>query len=677
MSFASDDTVAQDDPTKKKAEEDPSTAGASGVFGSTPTAEANSNGAAVGGALAPRAGASGQWTNLQSYLDANQDQAADMSGKVAGHVSDEAESANSALGATKDSFLGAVDQNTIKGDDNLFNTVASDPTSVANDADKTAAFQHIYNGTYGGPTDITKDANWSGITSSIGKAQEDVDRTKSEAGRKGLLFDTYNRPDYTQGEQGLDQMLLQRSSAGQQAFANIANKYNGIGGNLDTTAQQALEAAKQAQATSQQSSQKARDTLTGAANAFGTTVSPQAAAMTAKAQQDAENIKAQLLAVQGGGAVKTDPAYDSQIADIVGKNLYGYDPTQFVHLNNVGPTSGQALTPEQAAALQAFNKLAGGGGNEAVDSVYGKYAGGAGAGTWNGYTVDNNKDHAVDQAINAQKSQYLSDLQDYVQHYQDAAAKAKATGLQFVHDAGFYDGASRTNAMTEAADALQLEATRAQHALDVARGAADATNQSDVLSAYTGWGGNPYDKYAGPIHLEGGDTHAVADFTPTASKYDTFAALLQHYGFTAPHAKDPVTVPGAAPRSITLPTVQTPPPAPAQSGPAVQQVQTNPMPGQTAPTPDGSGEWPGYTWVWTEPTPGLPPEENKTLVPTDQVLPTSLPPSAVGPLPSRAVDTVGVDQSAERTPDALLQFPSIMSAIQDPTPPSRVFRNVG
>lgn len=279
MVFFSDESYNDNDPDKKnkaKAGGD-----SSDIFGSAPAGTFNkSGGSAVGGDLAQRSNASGSWTNLQSYLDANQEQGTQMGQNIASGVDQGAQKATTALNESVNTFNTAVDENTVHEDEEVLGTVrganvtpstygappaapASSPNTSTepqtpaeppkprlsetyNDKNRWNEFANkfatMYDAEYGGPTDITKQVGWGDTAKSYEKAGEGLKNLESETGRKQLLSNVYGqaRPDYTLGQQNLDQMLVQRSSGAQQAMSDVRGKYNndwwkGVQNALDTT----------------------------------------------------------------------------------------------------------------------------------------------------------------------------------------------------------------------------------------------------------------------------------------------------------------------------------------------------------------------------------------------------------------------------------------------------------
>ncbi|TXG85833.1 MAG: hypothetical protein E6R13_01595 [Spirochaetes bacterium] len=81
---------------------------------------------------------SGSFTNLQSYLNANSDQASQMGTRVAGKIDEKATEATSKLQGLSDKFNQQVNSNRVVADDDLINRAATDSVNfIKNNEDVT------------------------------------------------------------------------------------------------------------------------------------------------------------------------------------------------------------------------------------------------------------------------------------------------------------------------------------------------------------------------------------------------------------------------------------------------------------------------------------------------------------------------------------------------------------
>jgi hypothetical protein len=168
---------------------------------------------------------SGQYTNIQSYLDANKQQGDDMGTKVAGDVSAKADDA----------------QQKIQGYESKAPTVAAyDPNDALgrvtdlNDDEKNTYKTTKATGGYTGPVDQSGvdgyfDANKAGT-----EAVTAVQNAGNEVGQRELLKSSYARPDYNAGQNNLDQAILQGSAGSKSKLEELGTKYSGLSNALTT-----------------------------------------------------------------------------------------------------------------------------------------------------------------------------------------------------------------------------------------------------------------------------------------------------------------------------------------------------------------------------------------------------------------------------------------------------------
>lgn len=224
---------------------------ASGVPGA-----AGAGGAALPAGAQPSgtSGASGNYTNLQRYLDENKSQSGDLAQKVAGTVTSAGEEAKTAAQNVADEGNKEIQAARVPEDTGLVEQASKNPTSVAADAAKTADFQKERDAAYTGPTGLDSVQGFQSAQDLVRQAQEKAGLTDTEAGRTTLLSDM-GGPGYGQGKADLNQLLLSGDpdaaatlSAAAQPYKNLQDFLTG----QNTTAQaSAADAAKEAAATQQ------------------------------------------------------------------------------------------------------------------------------------------------------------------------------------------------------------------------------------------------------------------------------------------------------------------------------------------------------------------------------------------------------------------------------------------
>jgi hypothetical protein len=186
---------------------------------------------------------SGQFQNIQQYLQANQPQAQQMAGKVAGQVetaATEAQKAGEQL-ATEAPKVGEYKPEEILGQ------VTQGTAAPTAKEQYTKARQ---TGGYEGPQDVTGLGSYAQEQQKAAKAQEAVQGAQTETGQRGLLQQAYGRAGYggQSGQNILDQALFAQSQAGRETISGLGQKYAGLADVLkgyETQAQQGVKIAQE------------------------------------------------------------------------------------------------------------------------------------------------------------------------------------------------------------------------------------------------------------------------------------------------------------------------------------------------------------------------------------------------------------------------------------------------
>lgn len=162
---------------------------------------------------------SGNYANIQSYLDANKDQGDQMGQTIASNVESKANEAQQKVTdyGSKAPSVQAYDPNEAYG--NL---------TKLNDEQKNAYRTYKSTGGYSGPESYDKVAGYDDTQKIATEAATKAKNAGNEYGQQQLLKDQYNRPNYSAGENKLDQTLLQNSSGSRQALEGISQKYSGL-----------------------------------------------------------------------------------------------------------------------------------------------------------------------------------------------------------------------------------------------------------------------------------------------------------------------------------------------------------------------------------------------------------------------------------------------------------------
>lgn len=200
---------------------------------------------------------SGQFQNIQKYLQANQGQAQQMGEKIGQGIESKVQEAQSAGESLKSSVKAptSYDPNKVLG--NL---------SGASEQDKTEYNQMKQTGGYTGPKSVYESESYQPYQQKKSAAETALKSAGTEEGQMDLLRSTYQRPSYTRGAQSLDQAIFQQSPEGKTAISGLQAKYQpllesigaieGDVGSSISQAKQAAEANKALFAPAEQATQK-------------------------------------------------------------------------------------------------------------------------------------------------------------------------------------------------------------------------------------------------------------------------------------------------------------------------------------------------------------------------------------------------------------------------------------
>jgi hypothetical protein len=268
--------------------------------------------------------------------------------------------------------------------------------------------------------------NWANAQQQAQNFQQQGQNAQSATGQLALLQGQYGSPSYSQGQQSIDQLLLQNNPQEQHNLGQLQQIAGQTQGTLNTAQNQVTTAGQGVQNNISQLNQAAQNALTGT---IGTTDS--------NAQDNtAGNYGTGLLGNLGSQAAQevaaSNNAYSQAQADInqgnyspllsvmgvnSGQNTYGLTPTQIAQFltgptgSGATPTSGSQLTPglagtmtaQQANQVNALNQLAGTSGlTSSLQSQLGLGSAPAQAGTVQAYTPTYNAAGLQTALTNAQ-----------------------------------------------------------------------------------------------------------------------------------------------------------------------------------------------------------------------------------------------------------------------------------
>lgn len=171
---------------------------------------------------------SGQYANIQSYLDANKSQGDQMGQKITDTVGTQAEDAKSKITsfeAQGPQKIGAYDAG-----------AAANNVMNLSDAEKATYKDQKKTGGYTGPQTVDQANGYQDAQKAAQAASQSVTNAGTEQGQQQLLKEAYARPQYSAGENRLDQVLLQNSAGSRSNLENLSQKYAGLDSMFNTAA---------------------------------------------------------------------------------------------------------------------------------------------------------------------------------------------------------------------------------------------------------------------------------------------------------------------------------------------------------------------------------------------------------------------------------------------------------
>lgn len=364
---------------------------------------------------------SGSFTNLGQYVAANKEQARGLGGRLEENVQKAAGQGLSTLSEAGKEYKTNIESAGVKPEDfseekvTQAVTAAQTPQSIEQQAKSFEEARTKQAQLAKGSEAVTpyqQQQSFQIAKGQMGEAAQKAGMTGIEAGRQTLLQEAYKRPDYSKGQQSLDQLLTQTSPENRQRFENLRQNLLGQYGLANTETQSIQQAAQQRQniqAGTEQSFQNINTALYGklapgykygpigqdntptildaqgnevpkdqttgtyAANVFSTqaeTQQPQYGALPSyyqqlqaapQAAQTALSTDYQNKAAQLAAYFKEHPEqlYGTKVEDMVARVLGGAPSTTASPEAPGSATLQNVMTPEQLARVQALNTLAG------------------------------------------------------------------------------------------------------------------------------------------------------------------------------------------------------------------------------------------------------------------------------------------------------------------------------
>ncbi len=262
-----------------------------GTAGASDAGSPSAGGGGVGGSNVKQdASAQNQsgYTDVGSYLDANQAGAEKMGGQVAENLTNRYNTTKAGAAKSANDLINQVNQGYTQEDAGLVGQVANDPYAAANNPDQLAAFQKQLNDTYTGPSE------WGDYGTQLGKVNEATayGNLNKTPGGTNVLAQDLEGPTASQGVNQLDSLLLQGNQKAASAVQAASDPYKDLSGFLDQQKGAATSAIQTGQTAAQNASQNALNAFTGEngtlTNLNNTINQNTSAAQQAAADQQAE-----------------------------------------------------------------------------------------------------------------------------------------------------------------------------------------------------------------------------------------------------------------------------------------------------------------------------------------------------------------------------------------------------
>jgi hypothetical protein len=212
---------------------------------------------------------SGQFVNLQNYFNANKtdDPNQNMGAKLSDKLNDQGQAASQNINKANTDFNNQANSNRNQYNDGLMKTVTTDPNAfyqqTQTDPSNTnvTEFNREQSGNYGGPTQLN---NYDKLSADTQNYQNLTNQTGSEAGRFNLLKTYFNNGSYNQGQQNLDNLLMQGDKNQMQQMGQTRTQAANVASNLQQSALQAQDTGNQYANEAKDTANKVNTSLTGA-----------------------------------------------------------------------------------------------------------------------------------------------------------------------------------------------------------------------------------------------------------------------------------------------------------------------------------------------------------------------------------------------------------------------------
>jgi len=301
------------------------------------------------------------FVNLSRILDANKN---NKLGEVVGNtLKGRAEGVRSNLGAVTNEFeqkrqAGALDTGANRdAREQALNKIMGGDTAVADQTQK--QFDTFRTGKYTGPMGLDETKS-DILATKANQLQGDVRGLNTVSGRGALLRQTVGTPQYTQGQEKLDNQLLGQN---QQGFAQARQQAQGIAKNVQ---EQRMAAQQVGQTEAAKARQFGQDTVGQLQSNTGNIVSDLEGRAKVANTQRPEIFKALIDAINAGDIT---PEQAKLLGVQEGVQTYGANINPNIKMSNIEANRSTVANEQDKARLEALAKLSGLNGIEAIDAT--------------------------------------------------------------------------------------------------------------------------------------------------------------------------------------------------------------------------------------------------------------------------------------------------------------------
>jgi hypothetical protein len=310
------------------------------------------------------------YTNIQSVLNANKNN--QLGQTVGSGIQGQTNQAQQNLNQSQQQFnqQTAANQANTQGNSQLVQNVLGNTAQYAPggaNQSQGQQFQQLMSGQYAGPTQLT---NAQQIQNQAQNVKQLGQATGSQAGQIGLLQQFVGSPQYTQGQQSLDQLLL--GQTGQPQLANARRSALQLQGQVGG-------ALAGAQATGQQQQAQAANFGQNVQQQFGNTVAGINTGLQQQAQQQQAGANAAYQqAVSGIQSGNITPQQAALLGLTQGEQVTGnalQNVGQYLTQNPNQATAQNVASAQNYAQLDALRQLGGTYTPSAAQNVLQQYSG--------------------------------------------------------------------------------------------------------------------------------------------------------------------------------------------------------------------------------------------------------------------------------------------------------------